>query len=72
MRSHRMIIVGTPVSELLAAALVRVAPKLIKSRTRKYPTNKNDHPKGWSFLLSMGYEKDIFGSFAYDFELSQF
>ena len=24
-----------------------------------------------SFLLSMGYEKDIFGSFAYDFELSQ-
>ncbi len=23
------------------------------------------------FLLSMGYEKDIFGSFAYDFELSQ-
>jgi len=25
-----------------------------------------------SFFMSMGYEKDIFGSFAYEFELSQF
>jgi len=24
-----------------------------------------------AFFMSMGYEKDIFGSFAYDFELSQ-
>lgn len=24
-----------------------------------------------AFYMSMGYEKDIFGSFAYDFELSQ-
>lgn len=29
-------------------------------------------PSGFkAFPVSMGYEKDIFGSFAYDFELSQ-
>lgn len=28
-------------------------------------------PSDGAFILSMGYEKDIFGSFAYDFELSQ-
>lgn len=27
--------------------------------------------KNQGFRMSMGYEKDIFGSFAYDFELSQ-
>jgi len=34
------------------------------------PTKK-DHPVGWSFLLCKDYKKDIFGRFAYDFELSQ-
>ena len=29
------------------------------------------NPYFFQLLLSMGYEKDIFGSFAYDFELSQ-
>lgn len=33
--------------------------------------NKNGHLSVTVFDLSMGYEKDIFGSFAYDFELSQ-
>lgn len=32
---------------------------------------KKDLAYAKSFFLAMGYEKDIFGSFAYDFELSQ-
>ena len=33
--------------------------------------NAKSRPCDLLFVLSMGYEKDIFGSFAYDFELSQ-
>ena len=33
--------------------------------------NKKSHPFGWLFLLSMGYKKDIFAVFAYEFELLQ-
>ena len=29
---------------------------------------KKAHPNGWVFFLSMGYKKDIFGTFAYEFE----
>ena len=29
------------------------------------------HSENRALFVSMGYEKDIFGSFAYDFELSQ-
>jgi len=34
------------------------------------PSNQKNHPIGWFFILSMGYKKDIFGSFAYEFELT--
>ena len=30
---------------------------------------KQHHPNGRCCFLAMGYEKDIFGSFMYDFEL---
>ncbi|MBR2896380.1 MAG: hypothetical protein IKC04_00630 [Oscillospiraceae bacterium] len=34
--------------------------------------NKRTTQKGGAFILSMGYKKDIFAVFAYEFELSQF
>ena len=36
-----------------------------------YFAKAKSRPYDLLFVLSMGYEKDIFGSFAYDFELSQ-
>ncbi|MBE6757487.1 MAG: hypothetical protein E7552_02905 [Ruminococcaceae bacterium] len=45
-----------------AGALVRVSRR----------KNKNNIPNGMLFLLSMGYKKDIFAVFAYEFELSHF
>ena len=33
--------------------------------------SKNRNDKSRSYFLAMGYKKDIFGSFAYDFELSR-
>ncbi len=46
---------------------------LFDSSVRRYTKAANDIKKHLpkQVLLSMGYEKDIFGSFAYDFELSQ-
>ena len=34
-------------------------------------TKKEHHPIGWCSFLCKDYKKDIFGRFAYDFELSQ-
>ena len=36
------------------------------AKIKKKPQNSKEF---WVILMSMGYKKDIFGSFAYDFEL---
>jgi len=52
------------------AALVRAALNSFESRCLFSTKKKN--PSGWmGFFLCKDYKKDIFGRFAYDFELSQ-
>ena len=42
-----------------------------KRKVKRTKRNDNLLPKKCRFFLSMGYKKDIFAVFAYDFELSQ-
>jgi len=46
-------------------------PAFVAGVRVSFRKNKNSVPKGTLFLLAMGYKKDIFGIFAYEFELSQ-
>lgn len=49
----------------------RFSQRTVVSHVSHHNQNKSTAPSDGAFILSMGYEKDIFGSFAYDFELSQ-
>ena len=55
---------GKPQSTGLGDLIVRLPSRKNHTKT-KAPSQK-----GGAFILSMGYKKDIFGSFAYEFELS--
>ena len=60
-----------PVSPLIAKNSPQDCFLNAQTLSGSSPYQKKEPHSCDSFLLSMGYEKDIFGSFAYDFELSQ-
>ena len=56
---------ATSFASTAVCTLAPHSPKLLIKYAKKHSENR-------ALFVSMGYEKDIFGTFAYEFELSQF